>query len=149
MSKFGWLADYHPVLHIVVRNGALNTCSEWHIRMATAHELFHLVQFMNGVGLEKGAAIEVERQATFLTFARGYAYDLLRAFPEACVREVCDHRQRLCYYGCRLLFGNCCRDYSDGELRDKASVLEALAQGYSVHDHPDYFALVQNAMLRT
>lgn len=146
LRKFGWLAEYNPVLHIVIREEALESYSEWRMRATTAHELVHLVQFINGEALGKGVSIEVERQATFLTFSRGFAFDFLKAFSASCTHDACNRDFKLCYYNCGLLFSRCCRDYTESELRSKARQLETLSQSYGVHDHPDYFRLVGQAM---
>jgi len=146
LRKYGWLAEYKPVLYIVIRESALEIDSPWRIRATTAHELMHLVQFSHGIGLNRYGSRDVERQATFLTFARGFAYDFLRAFPASCPNTPCDHGHKLCYFGCGLLFNGCCRDCTEDELRVKASGLTALAQRYSLHDSPDYFKLVSGCL---
>lgn len=146
LRKYGWLAEYKPVLYIVIRESALEEDSEWRIRITTAHELMHLVQFINGIGLGREGTRDVERQATFLSFARGFAYDFLRAFPASCQNTACDHGYKVCYYSCDLLFKQCCREYTDDELRKKAGDLTALAQKYSLSDSPDYFKLVSGCL---
>lgn len=147
LRKYGWLASDKPVLNIVIRESALSGYSQWRIRATTAHELMHLVQFINGIGLTRAGEGEVEKQATFLTFARGFAYDFLRSFPASCKNTPCDHGYKYCYYGCGLVFKGCCRDYTDEELRIKAEALEALAQKYGLTDSPDYYKLVSGCLL--
>lgn len=142
LRKYGWLAEFAPKLYVVIRESALDEYNPWEIRATTAHELMHLVQFKSGIGTDKYGSISVERQATFLAWGRGFAYDFLRSFPESCGRTPCDHGYKFCYYGCRLLFAGCCRDCTDEELRFKADRLTALARNYSLSDGSDYFALV-------
>ncbi len=147
LRKFGWLAEHDPELYIVIRESALEEGSPWRIRATTAHELMHLVQFSAGFGLGKYVDIGLERQATFLTFARGFAYDFLREFSASCTRETCDHTHKFCYYSCSLLFRGCCRDCAEDELQAMAGKLAALASCYGLHDSPDYFKLVRTCLL--
>ncbi len=146
LRKYGWLAEFDPVLYIVIRESSLDTYSSSRIRATTAHELAHLVQFKNGIGLSRYDTANVERQATFLALGRGFAYDLLRSFPESCDKEHCGRDYKICYYGCGLLFEGCCCDCTDAELRFKADKLTKLAQNYGLSDRPDYFALVTGAL---
>lgn len=148
LRKHGWLAEYKPVLYIVIKESALDTYSPWRIRFTTAHELMHLVQFSHGIGLERYGSRDVERQATFLTFTRGFAYDFLRAFPSSCPNIPCNNCYRFGYYNCNLLFKDTCRDCTEEELHTKASKLTALAQSYGVYDNPDYYKLVSTCMLK-
>jgi len=109
LRKYGWLAEYQPVLHIVIQEEALDTYSPWELRTITAHELMHLIQFTHGIGLERYGTRDVERQATFLTFARGFAYDFLRTFTSSCPHHPCSHSHRSVYFNCNLIFKGCCR----------------------------------------
>jgi hypothetical protein len=146
LRKYGWLAEYKPVLHVVIRESALDTNSPSRIRATTAHELMHLIQFGNGIGLDRANSRNVERQATFLTFARGFAYDFLLTFIETCPKTECDHCFKFCYYDCKLLFKGCCKDLKEKELRMMADKLSELAKGYGLNDNPDYYIIVRNCL---
>jgi hypothetical protein len=99
LRKYGWLAEYDPVLYIVIREDAFDAYNPWEIRATTAHEMVHLVQFMNGIGRDRYDTANVERQATFLAWGRGSTYDFLRSFPESCRNTPSDHGYKFCYYG--------------------------------------------------
>ena len=113
LRKQGWFAEHQPVLHVIVREEDLDRSSPWRIRSITAHELSHLIQHLRGISLDERWNKRIERQATFNTFVRGFAYDFLRAFPAECTRQPCDHKFVFGYFRCDGIFGECCRDLNE------------------------------------
>jgi len=147
LRKKGWFADYKPALHIVIREEALVNSSEWRIRSTTAHELLHLVQFINGIGLDKQNNLQIERQATFLSFARNFAYDFLKSFPVECKKETCNHTFKYEYFCCKTIFSKCCKEYSDEKLKLLARRLKKEAKKYSLNDNPDYKNIIYQSLI--
>lgn len=128
LRKHAWFAQHKPVLQVIVREEDLDESSPWPIRSITAHELMHLVQYLHGIGIDTTSNKDIERQATFGTFARGFADDFLGAFPAECTRHPCDRRLVFNYFRCDGLFGGCCRALTDASLDQTARRLKLLAQ---------------------
>lgn len=138
LRKYGWFAKYEPVMQIIIREEAL-ALSEYRIKLTTAHELLHLVQFINGIGNDKGGNNkQIERQATFLTFSRGFSYDFLKSFPAECNREICDHKFKFAYFCCDKIFKGCCKKYIEEDFTTLAVKIKKLALNYGLQDNPDY-----------
>lgn len=147
IRKHGWFAEYKPVLHIIVREIDLEQSSPWRIRSLTAHELMHLLQYLEGIGIGERWNKTTERQATFRTFARGFAYDFLKAFPAECQKEACDHSFTFGYFRCRDIFDGCCRDLDDDQMRGLAKQLEDLALAHDSWEQYDFVNLVHQRLL--
>lgn len=141
LRKHGWFADYDPNLQITIREESLSF-AECRIKSTTAHELMHLAQFVNEIGKDNTNSIQDERQATFLTFSRGFAYDFLKSFSVACDRDSCDHKFKCLYFCCDKIFKDCCKKYSEDELLALAEKLRDLSSNYSLWDNPDYNKIV-------
>jgi len=141
IRKHGWFANYEPILQIIVRESALSS-AECSIKATEAHELLHLVQFINEIGTDKKNCKQIERQATFLTFSRGFAYDFLRCFSSECNRETCDHKFNYLYFCCDKIFKDCCKGYSEDKLSALAEKLRVLSSDYTLQDNPDYNKIV-------
>lgn len=144
LRKQGFFAEYNPALHIVVPDRALAAYTPFQLRSIAAHEMLHLVQFQNDVG-KQSQSKKYEYQATFLSWARGYAGDFVRAFPSSC-GEACDMSKRHNYFCCDAVFPKCCRDCSEGELSAIAEKLGHLASRYTLGDLPDFEALVRREL---
>ncbi len=146
VRKEGWLAEYQPRLHIIVRESDLDNPLPWRIRQFTAHELVHLLQFQNGIGVGDRRKV-FELQADFLTFARGFAYDFLKRFPTECQRSPCDHQFKTTYFRCRDLFGEDCKALSPAQLKARAERLQTLAQKHGGWELRDYQKMVSQCLL--
>lgn len=144
LRKQGFFAEYDPVLHIVVPDRALTAYTPFQLRSIAAHEMLHLVQFQDEVG-KRSQSKKYEYQATFLSWARGYAGDFVRAFPSSC-REACDMSKRHNYFCCDAIFAKRCRDCSESELSAVAEKLERLSSRYTTSDLPDFEALVRREL---
>ncbi len=147
LRKHGWFAQHKPVLHVIVREEDLQKSSRWRIRSITAHELMHLVQYLHGIGIDTTWNKTIERQATFGTFDRGFAYDFLGAFPAECTRDPCDHRFVFNYFRCDGVFRGCCRDLTEASLAQLARRLEELAQGYDSWEPLDFVGLISDCLV--
>ncbi len=147
LRKHGWFAQHKPVLHVIVREEDLDGSSTWRIRSITAHELMHLVQYLHGIGIDTTWNKTIERQATFGTFARGFADDFLGAFPAECTRHPCDHRFVFGYFRCDGVFRGCCRDLTEASLGQLARRLELLAQGYDSWEPLDFVGLISDCLV--
>jgi hypothetical protein len=148
LRKQGWLAEHRPVLHIIIREKDLDHSSPWRIRSITAHELSHLVQFSRGLELDSTRNRGLERQATFDTFARGFAYDFLKAFPAECTRQPCDHRWVFGYFRCDGVFSGCCRGLTDSALGQLARRLRTVAETHGTWELLDFVRLVSDCLLK-
>lgn len=146
VRKEGWLAEYKPRLHIIVRESDLDNPSSWRIRHITAHELVHLLQFQKGIGIEDRRRV-FELQADFLAFARGSAYDFLMRFPTECTRDPCDHQFKSPYFRCRDLFREGCKTLSPAQLKARAERLQTLAQKHDSWELRDYRKMVSQCLL--
>ena len=147
LRKQGWFAEHQPVLHVIVREEDLDWSSPWRIRSITAHELSHLIQHLHGISLDERWNKRIERQATFNTFVRGFAYDFLRAFPAECTRQPCDHKFVFGYFRCDGIFGECCRDLTEPRLGQLARQLEAVARAYDTWEPLDFVGLVRDCLV--
>ncbi len=147
LRKQGWFAQHKPVLHIIVREEDLQKSSRWRIRSITAHELMHLVQYLHGIGIDTSWNKSIERQATFCTFARGFADDFLRAFAAECTSHPCDHRFVFNYFRCDGVFRGCCRDLTDASLDQMARRLELLAQECDGWEVLDFVGLISDCLV--
>lgn len=147
LRKRGWFAEHKPVLHIIVRAEDLEKSSSWRIRSITAHELMHLVQYLHGIGTDERWNKTIERQATFRSFARGFAYDFLKAFPAECTREPCDHKFAFGYFRCDSIFQECCRDLPETLFQKLAQMLEVLARRHDSWEQYDFVELVSNCLV--
>lgn len=146
VRKEGWFAEYKPRLHIIVRESDLDNPLPWRIRHITAHELVHLLQFENGLGVgERRKAFEL--QADFLAFARGFAYDFLMRFRTECQRDPCDHQFKTTYFRCRDLFRESCKALSPAQLKARAGRLHTLAQEHDGWELRDYRKMVSQGLL--
>jgi len=125
LRKEGFFAYAKPVLHIVILKGIMQVYSEPHLRIITAHELMHLVQYINGIALGRWK-IQYERQATFLAFARGFSYDFVCAFPNYCNKILCDMNTKICYFKCKDVFTHPCKTYTQNELSILADKINLL-----------------------
>ncbi len=146
VRKEGWFAEYKPRLHIIIRESDLDNPSPWRIRSFTAHELVHLLQFQNGIGVGDRRKV-YELQADFLTFAQGFAYDFLMRFPTECKRNPCDHHFKTTYFRCRDLFWEDCKALSPAQLKARAERLETLAQKHATWELRDYRKMVSQCLL--
>jgi len=148
LRKNGWFANYEPVMQIVIREEAL-ALSEWRIRSTTAHELLHLVQFINGIGIDKSIKNgQIEKQATFLTFSRGFSYDYLKSFSVECNKDSCDHKFTYAYFCCDKIFKGCCKEYTEESILILAEKLKRLASNYNLHDNPDYNKIMHDCCIK-
>ena len=120
---------------------------EYRLRFITAHELLHLVQFVNGVESKWNVKF-IERQASFMAFGRGFAMDFIKAFPASCQR-CCDMKGRFCYYNCSWIFQKCCRDYTKEEQMELAQKLEKIASQYTIYDNVDYVKIVREVLIES
>ena len=136
------------MLHIIVREEDLDRSSPWRIRSITAHELSHLVQFSRGLGLDNARNKRLEQQATFHTFARGFTYDFLKAFPAECTRKPCDHRFVFGYFRCDGVFAGCCRGLAEPGLGQLARQLQTMAQAHDTWELLDFVRLVSDCLVR-
>lgn len=107
----------------------------------------HLVHYPHGVGVDRRRNKTIERQATFLTFARGFAYDFLRAFPAECTRQPCDHKFVFGYFRCNGLSRGCCRDLDEAAFRELAQKLEFLARTCDTSQEYNFVELVSNCLI--
>lgn len=148
LRKHGWFAQHKPVPHIIVREEDLDGSSQWRVRSITAHELTHLVQYLHGISLDESWDKRIERQATFNTFARGFAYDFLRAFAAQCTRQPCDHKFVFGYFRCDGVFAGCCRGLAEPALGQLARQLQAMAQAHDTWELLDFVRLVSDCLLR-
>jgi len=147
LRKEGFFAYPTPVYNIIVPANIFEYYDDLRLRFMTAHEMLHLVQFSYNIGVTDWNVKKIERQATFMAFARGYAYDFVKAFPTHCHRQCCDMNYRFCYYKCKHIFTKSCKEYSDSEIRDISAILEELAQKYKITDFPDYIKIVEDVLL--
>lgn len=147
LRKEGFFANAKPVLHIVIPQGIMNVYSEPHLRIITAHEMMHLVQFMHGIALGRWKMRD-ELQATFLAFARGFSHDFVHAFPRFCTKSACDMNQQICYFKCKDIFTRPCKAYSPGELAALAESIESAAVKYTINDSVDFTSIIRNAALK-
>lgn len=145
LRKKGFFAEYDPVLHIIVPERALTAYTPFQLRSIAAHEMLHLVQFQNEVG-KKSQSKKYEYQATFLSWARGCAYDFVMSFPASCKETACAFSNRHGYFSCGAIFSKCCRDCSEPELRSLAKKLEGLSFRYTLSDLPDFEAVVRREL---
>lgn len=148
LRKHGWFAKYKPVMQIVIREEALKL-SYWRIRSTTAHELLHLVQYINGIGIEENTNnLQLERQATFLTFSRGFSYDYIKSFPSECNKKTCDHKFKYAYFCCDKIFKECCKRYTENEMQVLSDKLTELSSSYSIYDNPDYNKIIYDCCIK-
>jgi len=147
LRKEGWFAEHKPVLHVIVRAEDLEKSSSWRIRSITAHELMHLVQYLRGIGVDKRWNKTIERQATFRSFARGFAYDFLKAFPAECTKEPCDHKFVFGYFRCDSVFREYCRCLPESSFQELAQKLEVLAQKHDSWEEYDFVGLVSSCLV--
>jgi len=146
LRKEGFFAYAKPVLHIVILKGIMDVYSEPHLRIITAHEMMHLVQYINGIGLGRWN-IRDELQATFLAFARGFAPDFVLAFTKYCSKSACDMNLKICYFKCKDIFPRPCKCCNEYELDEIAGRIKAAAEKYTINDSVDYRAVIRKAAL--
>lgn len=146
LRKEGFFANAKPVLHIVIPRGIMQVYSEPHLRIITAHEMMRLIQYMNGMALDKWN-IRYERQATFLAFARGFSNDFVWAFPNHCKKASCDMNQKICYFKCKDIFSQPCKTYSPDELSAIADKIRSAAEKYSLNDFVDFVSIIREVTL--
>lgn len=146
MRKDGFFAHPYPVYYITIPNNALEVMHESQLRIITAHELFHLVQYENGIGIKEWNINRIERQATFFSFSRGYALDFVKAFPEECTIEKCDMKCKHCYYKGSNIFYKPCRKYTKDEIKELSGLLEEVSRKYSIDDEIDYVKVIEDAV---
>ncbi len=147
IRKEGFFAYPSPVLNIIIPLNSMINYSECHLKIITAHEMMHLIQYINNIGLSSWNVIIYERQATFMAFARGFGYDFLKAFSCSCKHESCDMKGRVCYFSCKHIFPVSCKNYSDDDLYKMANKLQDVSKQYSIIDFPDYIKIVRSVTL--
>lgn len=146
LRKDGFFADSVPVLNILVPADLFQRYGDYELRFFTAHELMHMVQYANRDRMAEWNAPEIEKQATFMAFGRGYAYDYVKSFPEYCNREKCDMNDKFSYFKCSNIFKRPCRKYSDDELKAISGALERTAKKYTITEFPDYIKVIEEAL---
>lgn len=145
LRKNGFFASKEPFLNVVVPENCLNNYDEYRLRFITAHELLHLVQFINGIDSKWNVKF-IERQATFMAFSRGFALDFVKAFPASCRRHLCDMKGRFCYYNCSWIFKRSCKEYTDDDQITLAHKLEKISSEYTIYDDVDYLEVVRKGL---
>lgn len=121
---------------------------EIELRSTMAHEMVHLLQFQQNIGIGDQKK-KYEYQATFLSWGRGYAMDFVKAFPASCKEEICHKNQRHCYFRCGQIFARPCRECTEKELAAIARRLERLSAGHTLSDFPDFMVIVRKEFSTT
>lgn len=148
LRKNGFFAYKDPVLNIIIPENCMINYDEYRLRFITAHELLHLIQFINGIDSKWNVKF-IERQATFLAFNRGFSLDFIKSFPASCQRETCDMKGRFCYYNCSWIFKKSCKLYDESEQIILAQKLANISSKYTIYDDIDYLDVVKKELLQS
>ena len=147
LRNHGFIGRTEPYYCIVVNESILDNGPEWKIRFCTAYLLMYFVQSKAGIALLPHATSAfLNRQATFFTLIRGFAYDFLKVFQADCSRASCDFSDSFSKIRCGKLFYQPCKLYTDAQLKAMALFLQEQGAKYSLLDCTDYEAALSRIL---